>query len=122
MMGLVFAGCTESPSRIVEVRGRQYKAHRGMGSASARQQRFAADRYAVSPKGISEGVEGLVPHLGPWARVVEEWEEGLKATLGYAGAKSLAELREKAQFAMVSPAGLAELRPHGILLPGEEEA
>jgi IMP dehydrogenase/GMP reductase len=119
MMGLVFAGCTESAGRIVEVGGRQYKAHRGMGSASARQVRFAADRYAASPKGISEGVEGLVPHLGPLAKVVAEWEEGLKAALGYAGAKSLEELWEKAQFAMVSPAGLAELGPHGILREGE---
>ncbi|MER3602043.1 MAG: IMP dehydrogenase [Nitrososphaerota archaeon] len=118
MMGFVFAGCTESPGHLIKVGNRYYKPHRGMGSAAARQRRYAVDRYQPS-KGIAEGVEGLVPYRGDVAKVVEEFEAGLKAALGYAGAKSIQELWERATFALVTPSGVQELRPHSIILPGE---
>lgn len=118
MMGFVFAGCTESPGHLIKVGNRYYKPHRGMGSAAARQKRFAVDRYQPS-KGIAEGVEGLVPYRGDVEKVVEEFEAGLKAALGYAGARGIRELWSKAQFALVTPSGVQELRPHSIILPGE---
>lgn len=77
------------------------------------------DRYSVPAKGIAEGVEGWVPYKGDLATVVQELTDGLRAAMGYAGARNIAELWEKAEFAVMSTAGLSEAKPHDILLPGE---
>lgn len=121
MMGNVFAGCTESPGGLIKIGGKYYKPYRGMGSASSRQKRFALDRYNQPAKGIAEGVEGVVPYRGDVQTVVEEFTAGLRAAFGYAGAGSIKDLWEKAKFGAVSAAGVDELRPHNIILPGEEK-
>jgi IMP dehydrogenase len=121
MMGNVFAGCTESPGGLIKVGGKYYKPYRGMGSDASRQKRFAMDRYNQPSKGIAEGVEGVVPYRGDVQVVVEEFASGLKASFGYAGASSIKELWLKARFGTVSAAGSEELRPHSIILPGEEK-
>jgi IMP dehydrogenase len=121
MMGNVFAGCTESPGGLIKIGGKYYKPYRGMGSASSRQKRFAMDRYNQPAKGIAEGVEGVVPYRGDVQTVVEEFVGGLRAAFGYAGATSISDLWTKARFGAVSAAGLDELRPHNIILPGEEK-
>jgi IMP dehydrogenase len=121
MMGNVFAGCTESPGGLIKIGGKYYKPYRGMGSASSRQKRFAMDRYNQPAKGIAEGVEGVVPYRGDVQTVVEEFIGGLRAAFGYAGATSIADLWTKARFGAVSAAGVDELRPHNIILPGEEK-
>ncbi|MDG6999274.1 MAG: IMP dehydrogenase [Nitrososphaerota archaeon] len=121
MMGNVFAGCTESPGGLIKIGGKYYKPYRGMGSASSRQKRFAMDRYNQPAKGIAEGVEGVVPYRGDVQTVVEEFTAGLRAAFGYAGAMSIHDLWEKAKFGAVSAAGVDELRPHNIILPGEEK-
>lgn len=121
MMGNVFAGCTESPGGLIKVGGKYYKPYRGMGSSSSRQKRFAMDRYNQPAKGIAEGVEGVVPYRGDVQTVVEEFTAGLRAAFGYAGATSITDLWEKANFGSVTAAGVDELRPHNIILPGEEK-
>ncbi len=120
MMGNVFAGCTESPGGLIKIGGKYYKPYRGMGSTSSRQKRFAMDRYSQPAKGIAEGVEGVVPYRGDVQTVVEEFTAGLRAAFGYAGAISIDDLWVKAKFGAVSAAGVDELRPHNIILPGEE--
>ncbi len=121
MMGNVFAGCTESPGGLIKIGGKYYKPYRGMGSAGSREKRFALDRYSQPAKGIAEGVEGVVPYRGDVQTVVEEFTAGLRAAFGYAGAKSIKDLWLRAKFGSVSAAGVDELRPHNIILPGEEK-
>ncbi|HZW56392.1 MAG TPA: IMP dehydrogenase [Nitrososphaerales archaeon] len=121
MMGNVFAGCTESPGGLIKIGGKYYKPYRGMGSSASRQKRFAMDRYNQPSKGIAEGVEGVVPYRGDVQTVVEEFTSGLRASFGYAGALSIKDLWQKARFGSVSAAGVEELRPHNIILPGEEK-
>ena len=105
MMGNVFAGCTESPGGLIKIGGKYYKPYRGMGSMASRQKRFAMDRYNQPAKGIAEGVEGVVPYRGDVSTVVEEFASGLRASFGYAGAKSVKDLWQKARFGAVTAAG-----------------
>lgn len=121
MMGNVFAGCTESPGGLIKVGGKYYKPYRGMGSMGSRQRRYAMDRYNQPAKGIAEGVEGVVPYRGDVGTVVEEFAAGLRASFGYAGATSVRDLWQKAKFGAVTAAGVDEMRPHSIILPGEEK-
>lgn len=120
MMGNVFARCSEAPGELVVVGNRYYKRYRGMGSAGAREERFALDRYSRPSKGITEGVEGLVPYSGDVSELVERFIDGLKASLGYAGCEALSEVYTEARVARLSQAGVQELRPHNIIMPGEE--
>jgi IMP dehydrogenase len=121
MMGNVFAGCTESPGGLIKIGGKYYKPYRGMGSSASRQKRYALDRYGQPAKGIAEGVEGVVPYRGDVQTVVEEFTGGLRASFGYAGATTIRDLWSKAKFGAVSAAGIDELRPHSIILTGEEK-
>jgi len=107
MMGNIFAGCSESPGRLVALEGRYYKEYYGMGSAAARKKRYALDRYAQPSKMVTEGVEG-------WVR--------LQATMGYVGARTIPEMWEKAKFALVTERGAEEIKPHDILLPGSDKS
>lgn len=118
MMGNLFARCKEAPGTLVAIGGRYYKQYRGMGSPSAMAKRYSMDRYSMPSKGISEGVEGWVPYKGDLSAAVQELADGLKASMGYAGARNISELWEKAQFAVMSAAGVEEAKPHDILLPG----
>ena len=118
MMGNLFARCKEAPGSLVAIGGRYYKQYRGMGSPSAMAKRYSMDRYSLPAKGIAEGVEGWVPYKGDLGTVVQELADGLKASMGYAGARNISELQEKAQFAIISAAGIEEAKPHDILLPG----
>lgn len=118
MMGNVFAGCSESPGRLVAMEGRYYKEYYGMGSTRARKKRFVQDRYNQPSKAISEGVEGWVPYRGPVNDILSEYTAGLKAAMGYVGARTIPEMWEKARLALVTEKGSLELSPHDILRPG----
>ena len=119
MAGNLFARCKEAPGTLMAIGGRYYKQYRGMGSPSAMAKRYSLDRYSVPSKEISEGVEGWVPYKGEVSTVVRELAAGLRASMGYAGAKNIRELWEKARFAILTPAGTEETKPHDILLPSE---
>lgn len=118
MMGNVFAGCRESPGRLVALEGRYYKEYYGMGSAAAKRKRYAQDRYSKPSKTIDEGVEGWVPYRGTVADIVSEFVGGLQAAMGYVGAENITQMWEKARLALVTERGADELKPHDILLPG----
>jgi IMP dehydrogenase len=118
MMGNIFAGCSESPGRLVALEGRYYKEYYGMGSAAARKKRFSWDRYSQPSKTVAEGVEGWVPYRGGVAEIVTEFVGGLKAAMGYVGALNVQEMWEKAKLALITERGADEMKPHDILLPG----
>jgi IMP dehydrogenase len=120
MMGNVFAGCSESPGRLVALEGRYYKEYYGMGSPRARKKLFVQDRYLRPSKTISEGVEGWVPYRGPVSDIIGEFVGGLKAAMGYVGAKTITEMWEKARLALITEKGSQEIAPHDILQPGPD--
>jgi IMP dehydrogenase len=120
MMGNVFAGTSESPGRLVALEGRYYKEYYGMGSAAARQKRYAQDRYSQPSKTINEGVEGWVPYRGSVSDIVAEFVGGLKAAMGYVGARTIPEMWEKGRLALVTERGAQEISPHDIMLPGSK--
>jgi len=116
MLGSMLAGCDESPSKMVIKDGRKLKVHRGMASAAARSVRFALDRYSVPAKGLEEGVEAYVPYSGKTSDVIANLENGLKASFGYSGARSVPDLWNVASFGYVSPQGTSELGVHSLTL------
>ena len=120
MLGNIFAGCAESPGRLVALQGRYYKQYWGMGSAAARKKRYSLDRYSTPSKTIEEGVEGWVPFRGPVDEVVKQFVGGLKAAMGYVGAKNISDMWKKAKLALITSAGQQEMRSHDILLPGAQ--
>jgi IMP dehydrogenase len=119
MIGNLFARCKEAPGALMAIGGRYYKQYRGMGSPSAMAKRYTLDRYSLPAKGVSEGVEGWVPYKGEISDVTQELVAGLRASMGYAGAKDIKELWKKARFVGLTQAGTQETKPHDILLPSE---
>ena len=123
MVGSLLAGTDESPGEVYLHQGRSYKAYRGMGSIGA-MARGSADRYFQAEvrdtlKLVPEGIEGQVPYKGPVAGVLHQLAGGLRAAMGYAGAASLAELRDKARFLRISAASLRESHTHGVTITRE---
>ncbi len=122
MMGNMFAGCEESPGEIEIFRNRAYKVYRGMGSVGAMRQ-GSSDRYMqIKDKGgviVPEGVEGRVPFKGPLSDTMNQLIGGLRSGMGYVGAASLPELREKAEFLKITGAGLRESHPHDVQITKE---
>src|SRR5690606_28103177 len=120
MIGSLLAGTDESPGEVFLYQGRSFKAYRGMGSVGA-MARGSADRYFQAEvrdtlKLVPEGIEGQVPYKGPAAGVLHQLSGGLKAAMGYVGARDLAEFREKAVFVRISGAGLRESHPHDVTI------
>lgn len=120
MLGSILAGTRESPGQSVYYQGRGFKTYRGMGSLGA-MRKGAGDRYAQNSSGklVAEGVEGRVPYKGPLSDVVFQLMGGLKSGMGYVGASTLAELREKATFTRITPGGLRESHVHDIVMTEE---
>jgi IMP dehydrogenase len=123
MVGSLLAGTEESPGEVYLHQGRSFKAYRGMGSVGA-MARGSADRYFQAEvrdtlKLVPEGIEGQVPYKGPVAGVLHQLTGGLRAAMGYVGAKDLTELRDKAQFVRISTAGLRESHTHDVAITRE---
>jgi IMP dehydrogenase len=123
MIGSLLAGTDEAPGETYFYQGRTYKAYRGMGSIGA-MARGSADRYFQqevkdSLKLVPEGIEGQVAYKGPAENVLHQLVGGLRAGMGYLGAKTLADLRATAKFIRVSPAAIHESHPHGVLITRE---
>jgi IMP dehydrogenase len=122
MMGNMFAGCEESPGEMEIFRNRAYKVYRGMGSVGAMKQ-GSSDRYMqVKEAGgviVPEGVEGRVPFKGPLGDTMTQLIGGMRSGMGYVGAASLAELREKAEFLKITNAALRESHPHDVQITKE---
>jgi len=128
MLGGLLAGCEESPGETVFISGKQYKLYRGMGSLGALRNRergrsFSKDRYfqddvLSEDKLVPQGVEGQVPYRGPLAAVADQLIGGLRAAMGFCGARTIAELQQ-ARFTQITGAGLAESHPHDIQMVAE---
>jgi IMP dehydrogenase len=123
MIGALLAGTEESPGEVYLYQGRSYKSYRGMGSVGA-MARGSADRYFQQDikdtlKLVPEGVEGQVPFKGPLATVLHQLAGGVRAAMGYVGAKTLKEFREKAQFVRISGSALRESHVHDVTITRE---
>jgi IMP dehydrogenase len=123
MIGGLFAGTEESPGESIFFQGRSYKVYRGMGSLEA-MKKGSKDRYYQTEqeeddKLVPEGIVGRVPYSGTLSANIFQLIGGLKAGMGYAGCKSIAELREKATFIRISAAGLRESHVHDVIITKE---
>ena len=122
MMGSVFAGCDEAPGEFELYQGRKYKVYRGMGSLGAmKQKNGSADRYfqANAKKLVPEGVEGRVAYKGRVEDTIFQFVGGLRAGMGYCGAKDITTLQHNSQFVKISSASLKESHPHDIHITKE---
>jgi IMP dehydrogenase len=123
MIGSLLAGTDETPGEVFLYQGRTYKTYRGMGSVGA-MARGSADRYFQQDikdtlKLVPEGVEGQVPYKGAAATVLHQLAGGLRAAMGYVGARTIAELHAKAEFVRISGAGLRESHVHDVTITRE---
>jgi IMP dehydrogenase len=120
MLGSLFAGTEEAPGETEIYQGRRFKVYRGMGSIGA-MQAGSKDRYFQEneQKLVPEGIEGRVPYKGPLADTVYQLIGGLRAGMGYCGAKTLKDLKEKTQFIRITNASLRESHPHDVQITKE---
>ena len=123
MLGSLLAGVEESPGEVIIRKGRAYKAVRGMGSLGA-MIRGSKDRYGQqsvsdSRKLVPEGIEGRVPFKGPVSPYLDQLVGGVRAGMGYVGASTIGELRERARFVRITMAGLRESHPHDVEITKE---
>ena len=123
MLGSMFAGVDEAPGEVFLYQGRSYKAYRGMGSLGA-MARGSADRYFQKEvedamKLVPEGIEGQTPYKGPISPVIHQLVGGLRASMGYLGAKDIAAFQAAAQFVRVTGSGLRESHVHDVMITRE---
>ncbi len=126
MMGGMFAGTEEAPGEVILFQGRSYKSYRGMGSIGAMQQ-GSADRYfqesstgnPTADKLVPEGIEGRVPYKGSMVAIVYQMAGGIRASMGYCGCKTIAEMNEKAEFVEITAAGIRESHVHDVQITKE---
>jgi IMP dehydrogenase len=123
MIGNLFAGTDESPGEIVLYQGRSYKVYRGMGSLEAMKE-GSRDRYFQAEvesetKLVPEGIEGRVPYRGVLSYCIQQLIGGLRAGMGYVGAKDIQELRQKAKFVRITSSGLRESHVHDVIITKE---
>ena len=123
MMGSVFAGTEESPGEVFLYQGRSYKSYRGMGSLGA-MAKGSADRYFQADvndnlKLVPEGIEGRVAYKGPVGAVVHQMIGGLRASMGYTGSRTIADLQARAVFRRITGAGLRESHVHDVTITRE---
>jgi IMP dehydrogenase len=124
MLGRLLAGAEEAPGETRFHNGMQIKDYRGMGSLGAmRDNASSRERYgqggATPAKLVPEGIEGIVPYKGSVRSVLDQYVGGIRAGMGYNGARTLSELSERAQLFRITNAGLNESHPHDVVITGE---
>jgi IMP dehydrogenase len=125
MLGSALAGTDEAPGDVILVQGERYKEYRGMGSLGAMKARgFSKDRYFQGDvedvdKLVPEGIEGRVPYKGPAQAVLHQFVGGLRQAMGYCGAATIEEMKEKTRFVRISASGLQESHPHDVTITKE---
>jgi IMP dehydrogenase len=122
MAGSLFAGVDESPGDTIIMDGRKYKGYRGMGSIEA-MQKGSKDRYFQDVeddirKLVPEGIVGRVPYKGTLSEVILQLVGGLRAGMGYVGAKNV-DMLKNARFIKVTHAGVIESHPHDVSITSE---
>ena len=124
MLGSVLAGTEESPGEKIYANGRKYVVYRGMGSMAAlKNGKGSRARYFQDNESeddlVPQGIEGMVPYSGHVSAIMTQFCGGLRASLGYCGTKTIAELQARGQFYRVTAAGQREARPHDITITKE---
>jgi IMP dehydrogenase len=125
MLGSALAGTDEAPGDVILVQGERFKEYRGMGSLGAMKARgFSKDRYFQGDvedveELIPEGIEGRVPYKGPVHAVLHQFVGGLRQSMGYCGAATITEMKEKTRFMRITGAGLRESHPHDVTITKE---
>ncbi len=119
ILGGLLAGCREAPGEIMEISGKLYKQYRGMGSHAAMKAgsaaRYGHDKNDATRKAAAEGIEALKEVSGSVDDVLANLIGGVQSGMGYLGARTLADLRAKARFVRVTPAGQREAAPHDVI-------
>jgi IMP dehydrogenase len=121
MIGSLLAGTEESPGETILYEGRSYKSYRGMGSIGAMQQ-GSSDRYfqaLENKKLVAEGIEGMVPFKGMLTDTIFQLVGGLRAGMGYVGARDVEALRREARFIKITMASQIESHPHDVTITKE---
>jgi IMP dehydrogenase len=122
MAGSLFAGVEESPGETIIFEGRKFKTYRGMGSIEAMQQgskdRYFQDAEDDIKKLVPEGIVGRLPYKGTLSEVIHQLIGGLRAGMGYCGAKNISAL-QNAQFVRITNAGIIESHPHDVIISQE---
>jgi IMP dehydrogenase len=124
MLGNLLAGTEEAPGEVVMYQGRAYKMYRGMGSLAVMKEGKSSDRYqqdiqASASKLVPEGIEGRVPYKGSTTVTIQMLVGGLKAGMGYAGCRTIEELKTKARFIKITQASLKEGHVHDVVITQE---
>jgi IMP dehydrogenase len=123
MAGSLFAGVEESPGETIIYNGRKFKAYRGMGSIEAMQQgskdRYFQDMEDDIRKLVPEGIEARVPFKGNLSEVIYQMMGGLRAGMGYLGAKNISILKKEARFVRITHSGIIESHPHDVAITRE---
>jgi IMP dehydrogenase len=123
MVGSLFAGAEETPGETFLFQGRTYKGYRGMGSLGAMKKgssdRYFQDMVESQSKLVPEGIEGRVPYSGPLSDIIFQLMGGLRSGMGYVGARTIEELRNKARFVRITAAGLKESHVHDVSITKE---
>lgn len=123
MIGSLFAGTDEAPGEVILYQGRSYKSYRGMGSIGAMKE-GSKDRYfqadvETPQKLVPEGIEGRVPYKGPLRESIYQLVGGLRASMGYLGCATIADLHANAKFVKISSQGLRESHVHDVIITKE---
>ncbi len=124
MLGSLLAGTEEGPGEKIILEGRQYVVYRGMGSLAAMKSGAGSrERYGqastASDDLVPQGIEGVVPFSGTVRKILTQFSGGLRASLGYCGCKTIAELQQRGRFYRVTGAGVREAHPHDIKITKE---
>ncbi len=122
MLGSYFAGTDEAPGRVITMQGKKYKQYRGMGSVGAMSE-GGGDRYlkeeTEDEEFVPEGVEAATPYKGSLASELNQLVGGMQSGMGYVGAETIPEFKERAEFVRVSAAGQKESHPHDVMITDE---
>ena len=120
MLGSLLAGTDESPGEEIIFQGRKFKSYQGMGSLSA-MKRGGKERYFQSEakKFVPEGIEGRVPYKGKLEDVIFQLTGGLRAGMGYCGAKDIVALQQDSKMVRITGSGLKESHPHDVIITQE---
>ncbi len=121
MLGSYFAGTDEAPGRVITMSGKKYKQYRGMGSVGAMQS-GGGDRYLKDDDEedfVPEGVEAATPYQGPVGEELHQLVGGMQSGMGYVGAETVPEFKQRAEFVRVSSAGQQESHPHDVVITDE---
>jgi IMP dehydrogenase len=120
MVGNLLAGTEEAPGEVILYQGRAYKDYRGMGSEAAMRE-GSSDRYGqdTAARFVPEGIEGRVPYKGAVADTIHQMLGGIRSGMGYLGARTIAELHERAQFIKITGASLRESHVHDVWITKE---